>query len=289
VNVRRLTACLALLALAGCGATHTAAPSPLPEDVPPFPFVQLLRGARSMGDPMPTSAVWTTSRRARAVAVTMGDSVRADGRVYVAVLHGHFKDELASRPAGADAPSGTVETVVIAARSGMIRDFGLGNRAVSLGRLGTVHDFLPYLRLAAAKDRASSLETQWLEAVSAGERTGCRVRFPNLPRAVFRPRLRAAAARAGATVISVRFLHACQDAPVVVLRSSNRRRLAHALARILTAVDPPRNGARLYEGSFFVLVDGHGKPFVVTYDEYRGQPVGSQWAATPDLYPFPHG
>jgi hypothetical protein len=282
MKARWLIAAVAVAA-AGCGATRQVRAPRLPADVPPFPFAQLARGK------LPTSAVWTSSRHLRAVEVTMGAGVRGNEPVAVAVLRGHFTDDLASRPYGVKAPTGTVETIVYDMSTGTSRDFGLGDRPVRLGRLGAVHDFLPYLRLAATKSRAASMETQWLEAVATGERSGCATHYANRARPDFARRLRADAERAGAHVESLQFLHACQDAPVVVLESSDRGRLARALARILDDVDAPRNGARRYEASFFELVDGHGKPFAIAYDTYRGRVEGTQWAASPGLFPFPHG
>jgi hypothetical protein len=273
----------------------------LPRPVPPFPFAKLLAASRSMGEPAPSSAVWVAASHRAAVAVTMGDTVRGNEPVYVAVLTGHFRDDAASPPRGAKAPTGTVATFVYDARTGLERDFGLSRDQPDLGKLGNVHDFLPYLRQASAgtattkgapTDVPASIETQWLERLSAGSRLGCHTRFHNAPVATFRTRLDRTAARDGFTVEHVQFLRACQLAPIVALSTSDPRRLVAllpALEKDLDRVTVKGQTVWAYEGFLLEGSDGSGRPFVVIWNHVRGEVAGGQWAASPDLYPFPHG
>jgi hypothetical protein len=273
----------------------------LPPPVPPFPFVKLLAASRSMGEPAPSAAVWVAASHRAAVAATMGDTVQGSEPVYVAVLTGHFTDNAASPPRAAKAPTGTVATFVYDARTGLERDFGLSRDQPALGKLGNAHDFLPYLRQASAGTATTkgvpanvpaSIETQWLERLSAGSRLGCHTRFQNAPVAAFRARLDRAAPRDGFTVERLEFLRACQLAPIVALRTSNPRRLVAllpALEASLDRVTVKGKAVWAYEGFLLEGSDGSGKPFVVIWNHVRGEVAGGQWAASPDLYPFPHG
>ena len=282
---------LSVLATAACGShAMVAAPPPLPSNVPPFPYVALLHAAAQMGDPTPTSAVWVKSRHQTAVAATMRDSVLGNQPVYVAVITGHFRDTAASYPAGGKAPTGTVATFVYDARTGLGTDFGLAKQRIALGRLGAVHDFLPYLRQAARRDLPATIETQWLQRLSAGSRLGCTTEFRNRSASLFSSRLNAAARANGFHVLRLQFLRACQSAPLVFVSSSDPHRLVPTLAGLERALDRVNgNRAWAYEGFFFEAVNGSGEPFVVFWNHVRAEVAGGQWASAPDLYPFAHG
>ena len=227
-----------VVAAAGCGSgSSVTAPPRLPGSVPPFPYVALLRASTQMGDPMPTSAVWVESRHKTAVAATMHDGVLGNQPVYVAVITGHFKDTAASYPAGGKPPTGTVATFVYDARTGMGTDFGLAAKPIALGRLGAVHDFLPYLRQAARHDVPATIETQWLQRLSAGSRLGCTTRFRNLPASTFSNRLNAAATATGFQVLRLQFLRACQAAPILFVRTNDPHRLVPTLSGLDRAID----------------------------------------------------
>lgn len=304
-KLRRLIAAsavvAAVVAVAGCGGNRRASPVRLPSAVPPFPYAALLRATKQMGDPMPTSAVWVASRHHTAVAATMRDSVVGNEPVYVAVLTGNFVASDVSTPSGSPAPRGTVATFVYDARTGRGVDFGLSRERLDLGKLGRVHDFLPYLQQAAAGaattskavpvDEAAAVETQWLQRLSAGSRLGCRTQFRNTTPRVFERRLAAAASHDGFAVSSIQFLHACQAAPLVVLGSSARKRVVAALpalSKTLDRITVDGRGEWPYEG-FFLEVTDSGKPYVLFWNHVRAEVAGGQWAAESDLYPFPHG
>ena len=134
-----LAASLALAAMASASENSTAPP-------PPFGYAWVLKASNRMGTPMPSSAVWVASRRERAVEVTSGESVNSNQPVYVVVITGHFTARDVSVPEGAKFPTGTVATFIIDRATGTGLDFGLTNTRPNLGRLGRVHNLLPWLR-----------------------------------------------------------------------------------------------------------------------------------------------
>ena len=181
-------------------------------------------------------------------------------------------------------------------------DFGLSNRPVDLRELGAIHDLLPYLSQAAQgsavnsngtpSDVPASIETQWLERLSAGSRLGCKTKFGNLATPLFRSRLAHAAASDGFQIRSLQFLHACQSAPMITLATSDPRRLVTELPQLEQSID--RIGVKgttvwAYEGIFVEAADASGQPFVVVWNHVRAEDAGGQWASSPELYPFPHG
>jgi hypothetical protein len=292
-----LMAVVGAMFLTGAIGAPAASVVALPRDVPPFPYVAIAKGAREMGDPLPTSARWVESRHVTAVSQTMGSGVFGNYRVYVAVITGHFTARNAPTPPGGNAPTGTVATFIYNAKTGRDTDLGLSNRHVDLAALGRVHDFLPYLRQATAgtatgvhHDAAAAIETQWLQHLSAAARPGCRTRFANLSRAVFARRIMRASAEGGFAVVGTQFLHACQNAPLVVLRTSQPHRLVAALPALERTIDRVvGNPAWAFEGIYIEGVSKAGKPFVVVWNATRGTVSGGQWASRPDLYPFAHG
>ena len=306
MTVRRLILIGALLASLSACSLSGAPGSPnlalLPPLVPPVPFVKLVAAARGMGDAAPTAAVWVASRHRAAVTATMGDTVDGNQPVYVAVLTGHFTDKSATGPPGAKPPTGTVATFVYDVKTGRDTDFGLSDRQPSLSMLGTVHNLLPYLKQAsvgtaggakgAPTNIPASIETQWLQRLSAGSRLGCRTHFHNLRLRVFRRRLYRAASRDGFQVESVQFLHACQSAPVVYLRTAHPQQLSGALPILekrLDRVTTNGHASWAFEGLLIEASDASGKPIIAIWNHLRAEVVGGQWATSPDLYPFPHG
>jgi hypothetical protein len=98
----------------------------------------------------------------------------------------------------------------------------------------------------------------------------------------------------GFRIVRVKMLRPLQNAPVIVIRSDAKHAIAHATAAIIKLFDPyhpTRNNPSgyAYEGYFFVAQDGHGLPYLATFNRERAPHVGGgEWAADPSLYPFPH-
>ena len=146
-------------------------------------------------------------------------------------------------------------------------------------------------RQAVAQARA-----QWLKEVRASARDGDgATRFPSPPRAVLMQRLERAARRYRFRIVRVTVLHPLQRVPVIVIRSDRKHALARATPKIIETFDPrrPTRGnpsGYAYEAYFLVAEDTHRTPFLATFNHWRPPHVGGgQWAATEDLYPFPHG
>jgi hypothetical protein len=85
-----------------------------------------------------------------------------------------------------------------------------------------------------------------------------------------------------------------QLAPRIVVRTGDYLRVTRAMPEILRAIDPKartnddRTGWR-YEGFYFEADDGHGVPFALAFNFWRGSSAGGgQWARSERLYPFAH-
>jgi len=89
-------------------------------------------------------------------------------------------------------------------------------------------------------------------------------------------------------------LHPLQRAPVIVIRSDDKRAIARSDAGDVESFDPHHPTRRnpsgyAYEGYFFVAQDTHGVPYLATFNHWRVPHVGGgEWAADESLYPFPH-
>jgi len=139
-------------------------------------------------------------------------------------------------------------------------------------------------------------KTEWLHELRTSARDGDRAaRFPAPPRTVLIQRLQRAAQQYRFQVVSVALLHPLEAAPVIVVRSNTKSAMARSLPKIIDLFDP-RHPTRAdpsgfaYEGYFLTVVDNHGTPYIATFNHWRAPHVGGgQWAASEDLYPFPHG
>jgi hypothetical protein len=103
--------------------------------------------------------------------------------------------------------------------------------------------------------------------------------FPSPPQRIFRRRLTVAAHRWRFRVLEVRYLRPLQGAPLVVVRTPEPTRLARAAGAIRDYL-----AGRRYEGFYF-----EAKGEFAFAAAYRGTWVGSQWARSKELFPFPHG
>jgi hypothetical protein len=107
--------------------------------------------------------------------------------------------------------------------------------------------------------------------------------------------LRTAARLYGFRIVSVQMLHPLQGAPVIVIRSDREQAIAPATRKIVTLFNPyhPTSAdpaGTAYEGYFLVAEDSHGIPYLASWNQSRAPHVGGgEWAASENLYPFPHG
>ncbi|HTE83950.1 MAG TPA: hypothetical protein VK821_04395 [Dehalococcoidia bacterium] len=137
---------------------------------------------------------------------------------------------------------------------------------------------------------------EWLSALQTAAKTGDRAaRFPSPSRRVLMQRLRQAQGRYGFEIVTVRMLHPLQSAPVIVIRSDKKVAMAHATLAIIKLFDPrhvtnTNPSGFAYEGYFLSAEDQHGVPYLATFHHSRCcPPGGGEWAASENLYPFPHG
>jgi hypothetical protein len=96
------------------------------------------RAAADNGDPSPSLIQHVESTQFEAVRVSSGDLVFEWNWSYLIAERGHFVCDACSGPPGARAPTGSVITLVVDARSGRDTDGGIGNRYPPLAKLGPV-------------------------------------------------------------------------------------------------------------------------------------------------------
>jgi hypothetical protein len=89
-------------------------------------------------DPSPSLIQHAESTRFEAVLIGSGDLVFEWNWSYLIAERGHFVCGSCSAPPGAKAPTGSVITLVVDARSGRGTDGGIGNRYPPLAKLGPV-------------------------------------------------------------------------------------------------------------------------------------------------------
>lgn len=94
--------------------------------------------AKADGDAEPTLIQHAAGTRYDAVRISSGDLVYEWNWSYLIAIRGHFIATDVSVPAGAPAPSGTVITLVVDAKTAHVTDGGIGNLYPPLRRLGPV-------------------------------------------------------------------------------------------------------------------------------------------------------
>jgi hypothetical protein len=131
---------LASAAAAGAFGGHAYPPQGVPPPPSPAELQKLgrhaLSAASQAGDPHPTSAVVVPSTRRIAEQVDAGAGIEANTPVYFVVLHGRFRLTNVSVPPGATAPTETILTQTIDARTNGGLDVGLGDRMPDLYAIG---------------------------------------------------------------------------------------------------------------------------------------------------------
>jgi hypothetical protein len=148
---------------------------------------------------------------------------------------------------------------------------------------------------ASPTDRMAAVEKMWRANLRAGTLLDRKQLFPNPTRATFDRRLRLAASRYHFTLVKVQMLRPRQAAPFVVVQATDEHAFAASTPAILHLIDPKArtNDDRTgwaYEAFLFEARDSHGVPFLAVFNWWRGPHAGGgQWAADPNLFPFPHG
>ncbi len=131
-----LTAALVTIILWGGGSTaHATAP-------PTLSATQIdtdaLTMAADLGDSSPTLIQHVSGTRADENQVTGGGVVPGDGASVLIAMKGTFVDSAASVPMGAQAPTGTVLTLVVDTATNTVTDFGVDDTYPDLSQLGAV-------------------------------------------------------------------------------------------------------------------------------------------------------
>ena len=148
---------------------------------------------------------------------------------------------------------------------------------------------------AEAQAEAQSARASWLSELRRRARKAPSARFHNLPRAVFTARLRSLQRRYDFRVLAARTLHPVQEAPLVVVQTSNPQAFSRAVPAIQRLLDPKQRTSDdrtgwAYEGFYLEAHDAHGTPFLAIFNYWRGPDAGGgQWASRESLFPFPHG
>jgi hypothetical protein len=145
-----------------------------------------------------------------------------------------------------------------------------------------------------AADAGRLAQAAWRKELEKRARRHPAQRFDNPARGAFQRRLHQLAGRYGFEVVSAKVLRPRQDAPLVVVRTTDYRGLAKATSAILNQLDRKRStgGDRTgwrYEGFFWEARDERGVPFLIASTLTRGLVEGQQWARSEALYPFTHG
>lgn len=137
-------AIVGLLAVAvgvAISTSATARPTAARRGKPQLAERQILRiamtAAANAGDPKPILIQHSEGTREQANLVDSGDVVPGQQWSYLIAERGHFVFKGVG-PSGARAPTGSVMTLVVNARTGQITDSGLSNRYPDLAKLGRV-------------------------------------------------------------------------------------------------------------------------------------------------------
>jgi hypothetical protein len=129
----------ALVTLVGCGTDTSLTTAPARPTLSEQKLLAIaLRVATGAGDPGPKLIQHSEGAREAANRVDSGDIVPGDEWSYLIAERGRFILNGVSVPAGAQAPRGSVLTLIVAARSHEVTDLGVSNRYPHLWRLGPV-------------------------------------------------------------------------------------------------------------------------------------------------------
>jgi hypothetical protein len=154
------------------------------------------------------------------------------------------------------------------------------------------HDTTSTMRPEEARTAATRTFREWSTALKRGAVEQPKRVFANPPFPVLRQRLRDAARAYGFRIERISIRWPRQQAPFVVVRTSDPTRFARDLPAFLRNLNPngdDRTGWA-YEGFYLQALDATGQPFLIVFNNWRGNhPGGGQWASDPKLLPFAHG
>jgi hypothetical protein len=133
----------------------------------------------------------------------------------------------------------------------------------------------------------------WKTHLQAAVTTDPNTVYPTPSPALFRKRLAQASSRYHFQVVSLRFVHAPQGSPLLIVQSASPSAFSRDTAAIMGRLDPQHGGGPgwdgwAYEGFFMGAQDSNGRPFLAAFNTLRVH-SGGQWARTERLLPFPHG
>lgn len=181
--------------------------------------------------------------------------------------------------------------VVVLGASALIAP-ALALRGVVLGHSGAR---LQPASVSQAHDSESALRSAWKTSIQLGAEEQPELRFANPTQSEFMSQLSKAADEYQFDVVSAKILTPVQDAPFVVIQTTDPSGLAKAAPRILAQLDPrePASDDRsgwAYEAFFFEARDAAGTPFLIVHRSLRDpHGGGGQWATNEALLPFDHG
>jgi hypothetical protein len=146
-----------------------------------------------------------------------------------------------------------------------------------------------------ARQAATDTYREWNTTLKKGVGEQPKRVFPNPPFPVLKQRLRDAARVYDFKIERIYIQWPLQQAPYVVVRTSDPPRFARDLRLFLRKLDPKHDTGDdrtgwAYEGFYLqALDDVTGQPFLVVFNNWRGNhPGGGQWASDPKLLPFDH-
>ena len=144
-----LTITVGGIVMANVYSSHTSNASQAPRvraaairTVPSFLTTLSKRMASQMGDNHPISGKFVVTTRRAANQLVAGAHVDSNPAVYLVVMQGQFIDRVASRPAGAKAPTGDRIVFTVTVSTHQILDFGITDMNPDMAKLGVVHNVL---------------------------------------------------------------------------------------------------------------------------------------------------
>jgi hypothetical protein len=140
-----------------------------------------------------------------------------------------------------------------------------------------------------------NLRIGWQSDLKFGAQADPTKTFPSPSRHRLVEQLREAAKRYGFTIVRISTLRPLDLAPLVVVRTAEPAKFSRDITtKVVRAIDPKKRtiddrDGWAYEGLFFVALDDESVPFLAVFNHWRGPHAGGgQWAASPELLPFPH-
>lgn len=166
-------------------------------------------------------------------------------------------------------------------------------RALDAARQGRIAAASPAF---LAQQAARRTYEEWHTALKRGVREQPKRVFPNPPFRLLKQRLRDAARKYDFQIERIYIHWPRQQAPYIVVRTSDPPRFARDLHLFVRKLDPKQSTGDdrtgwAYEGFYLQALDNTtGQPFLIAFNNWRGNHAGGgQWASDPKLLPFDHG